>query len=309
MLWENCRHIDTQKPGQAMTMTPQEDKKADALKAQRFKMLEDIAKELSAKDISFPTCFDAAMNIRNALRDPNVSLRQIAKTVTIEPLVATKLLRVANSVLHNPGGNQTVDVESALGRVGIETARSVAFAVAMDQLLRSKDVAVFGAMSKDLWTHSIRSAAAARVLAAHFTKLNRDEAMIAGLVHDLGAFYMLYRAAQYEELRIRPDSVKYLIAQWHESIGESLMSALGLPDHIVEATHDHDQPRAQVITPRTLSEVIYVANVLAGGMSEWARQGADGADDEVRPEVTNPAYLALSDEIEASYQDLLGALS
>jgi hypothetical protein len=82
-----------------------------------------------------------------------------------------------------------------------------------------------------------------------------------------------------------------------------------LPDHIVEATHDHDQPRAQVITPRTLSEVIYVANVLAGGMSEWARQGVDGADDEVRPEVTNPAYLDLSDEIEASYQDLLGALS
>jgi HD-like signal output (HDOD) protein len=185
----------------------------------------------------------------------------------------------------------------------------VAFAVAMDQLLRSKDVAVFGAMSKDLWTHSIRTAAAARVLAAHFTKLNRDEAMIAGLVHDLGAFYMLYRAAQYEELRIRPDSVKYLIAQWHESIGESLMSALGLPDHIVEATHDHDQPRASVTTPRSLSEVIYVANVLAGGMSEWARQGGEGADNEIHPEMANPAYLALSDEIEASYQELLGALS
>lgn len=37
--------------------------------------------------------------------------------------------------------------------------------------------------------------------------------MLAGLVHDLGAFYMIYRAAQYPELRIRPDSVKHLILQ------------------------------------------------------------------------------------------------
>jgi hypothetical protein len=55
--------------------------------------------------------------------------------------------------------------------------------------------------------------------------------------------------------------------------------------------------------------VIYVANVLAGGMSEWAQQGVGGADNEIHPEMANPAYLALSDEIEASYQELLGALS
>lgn len=290
-----------------MTTNPQDDKKADALKAQRFKMLEDIARELSAEDISFPTCFDAALQIRNVLKDPAVSLGKIAKTVNMEPLVATKLLRMANSVLHNPGGKATADIESAVGRVGIETARSVAFAVAMDQLLRSKDLVIFGEISKDLWTHTIRTAAAARVLARAFTKLNRDDAMIAGLVHDLGAFYMLYRAAQYEELRLRPDTVKYLISQWHESIGESLMSALGLPEHIIEAARDHDQPRPPVLNPRTLAEVVYVANLLSGGAAEWARQGAEATDD--RPELQHEAYLALSEQIEAEYQELLGALS
>lgn len=291
----------------AMTMSPQDDKKADALKAQRFKMLEDIARELSADDISFPTCFDAALQIRNVLKDPKVSLGKIAKTVNMEPLVATKLLRVANSVLHNPGGQATVDLESAVSRVGIETARSVAFAVAMDQLLRSKDLVVFGEISKDLWTHTIRTAAAARVLAKTFTRLSRDDAMIAGLVHDLGAFYMLYRAAQYEELRVRPDSVKYLIAQWHESIGESLMNALGLPEHIIEAARDHDQPRAPVLQPKTLADVIYVANLLSGGATEWARQGAEAAED--RPELQHPPYFELAGEIDAVYQELLASLS
>jgi HD-like signal output (HDOD) protein len=290
-----------------MDAEAQTDKKDETLKAQRFKMLEDIAREMSAGDISFPTCFDAAMKIRNVLRDPDVSLRQVAKVVAMEPLVATKLLRVANSAAYNTSGKPLVDVESAVVRLGVETARSVSFAVAMDQLIRSKDLVIFSEFSRELWSHALRTAAGARVLARTFTKLNRDEAMVAGLIHDLGAFYMLYRAAQYEELRIRPDSVKYLIVQWHESIGESLMNALGLPEHLIEAARDHDQPRPAVDMPRTLSDVVYVANMLAGGVEEWSRSGTLSVED--HPELQNPQYLELMGEIENEYQELVSAMS
>lgn len=286
---------------------PTQDKKAEELKAQRFRMLEDIARELSSGDISFPTCFDAALQIRNVLKDPNISLRAVAKVVTMEPLVVAKLLRLANSVTHNISGKAVVDVEAALNRLGIETARSVAMAVAMDQLLRSKDLVAFGDLSRDLWTHVLRTAAAARVLAATHTRINREDAMLAGLVHDLGAFYMLYRAAQYEELRIRPDTVRYLIVQWHESIGESLMAALGLPEHIVDAVRDHDQPRATVESLKSLSDVIYVANMLAGGIEEWSRTGTLLAEE--HPELLNPEYIGLMGEIETEFQELSGALS
>lgn len=289
-----------------MNTSPTDDKKDAALKAQRFKMLEDIAKELSGGDVSFPTCFDAALQIRNVLKDQNVSLRAVARVVSMEPLIVAKLLRIANSVTHNPSGKLVVDVESALNRLGIETARSVALAVAMDQLLRSKDLIVFAELSKDLWTHVLRTAAGARVLAKSLTRINRDDALLAGLVHDLGAFYMLYRAAQYEELRIRPDTVRFLIVQWHESIGESLMAALGLPEHIIEAVRDHDQPRPAVASLKTLADIVYVANMLAGGLEEWSRSGTLNEED--HPELANPDYVALMGEIEEEFQELRGAL-
>lgn len=290
-----------------MTTDPGEDKKDAALKAQRFHMLEDIAKELSAGDVSFPTCFDAALQIRNLLKDPNVSLRAIARAVSLEPLVVAKLLRTANSVAFNPNGKLVVDVETALNRLGIEMARSIALAVAMDQLLRSKEVCIFADLSKDLWTHVLRAAAAARVLVRSLTKLNVDDAMLAALVHDLGAFYMLYRAAQYEELRIRPDTVRHLIVQWHENIGESLMIALDLPPHIVEAVRDHDQPRGEVKTLRTLADVVYVANMLAGGIDEWLLSGTLLADQ--HPELLNEDYVRHMGEIEAEYQELRSTLT
>ncbi len=121
----------------------------------------------------------------------------------------------------------------------------------------------------------------AKVIAQKLTRINPEEAMLAGLIHDLGAFYMLYRATQYEELRHRPDTIKYLIIQWHESVGVSLLNALGLPEEIVEATVDHDHIRSTPTTIRTLSDLVYVANMLCGGHFEWLLQDQPGISAEL----------------------------
>ena len=42
--------------------------------------------------------------------------------------------------------------------------------------------------------------------------------MLAGLVHDIGVFYLLYRFARHEELRQRPNSALHLAARWHDLI-------------------------------------------------------------------------------------------
>lgn len=271
-----------------MTVTPEhedQDKKGDSLKAQRFQMLEDIAKEL-AGEVVFPTYFDAVLRLRKMLQDPNQSIAGIAAAVSVEPLISAKLLHLANSVAFNPAGNQVVDLKSAITRLGLNAVRTAALSIVMAQLLRAKGMADFSELTHALWDHSIKTAAAARVIAKALTRLNPEEAMLAGLIHDLGAFYMLYRATQYEELRHRPDSVRYLIVQWHESIGVSLLDALGLPEEIVNATVDHDHIRPTPATIRSLADVIYVANMLAGGHFEWLMQD--------QPE--SPAELAILEE-------------
>lgn len=248
-----------------------QDKKGDALKSQRFQMLADIAQELSG-EVVFPTYFDAVLRLRKVLHDPEQSIANIARAVAVEPLISAKLLHLANSVAFNPDGRILVDLKSAIARLGLNAVRTASMSIVMTQLMRAKGMADFSEITHSLWEHSINSAAAANILARRMTRQNPDEAMLAGLIHDLGAFYMLYRATQYEELRHRPDSVKYLIVQWHESIGVSLLNALGLPEEIVEATIDHDHMRPTPTTIRNLSDIIYVANMLSGGHFEWLMQ-------------------------------------
>ena len=282
------------------------DKKGDALKAQRFQMLEDIAKEL-AGEVVFPTYFDAVLRLRKVLQDQNQSIAGIAQAVSLEPLISAKLLHLANSVAFNPMGREVVDLKSAIARLGINTIRATSLSIVMNQLLRAKDMADFSELTHNLWEHSIQTAAAARILAVNAGRLNPDEAMLAGLIHDLGAFYMLYRATQYDELRQRPDSVKYLIIQWHESIGVSLLNAIGIPEEIVEATIDHDHLRPTPSPIRTLSDVVYVANMLAGGHFEWLMQDNPDASNEI--EALNEKYAALKPDIEALASEMRGSLS
>lgn len=286
---------------------PNVDKSGDALKAQRFQMLEDIARELSSDSLLFPTCFDAALKLRKELQNPGLSVSRIARVVALDPLIASRLTHLASSALYSPDGTPARDLQTAVQRLGVEMVRTTALGVAMGQMLRAKDMVLFSDISRSLWGHSIRAAAASCLLARENGRISPDQAMLAGLVHDLGAFYMLYRAAQYEELRMRPETVKYLILQWHESIGVSLLDALGLPEEIVNATIDHDQPRPLPETMRTLADVVFIGNILAGTHLEWFQEDADpesGQMGEVRQR-----FAELLPQIESDTQEMLVAFA
>lgn len=289
-----------------MEILDDQDKTGDALRAQRFQMLSDIARELSG-EVVFPTYFDALLRLRKVLQDPNQSTVSLANAIAAEPLISAKLLHLANSVAFNATGQEIRDLKSAISRLGLNIVNTAALSIVMNQLIRAKGMAEFSETTHSLWEHSIQTSAAAFIVAREYTRLNRDEAMLAGLIHDLGAFYMLYRATQYDELRRRPDSIKYLIAQWHESIGVSLLNALGLPDEIIDATIDHDHIRGTPQAIRNLSDVLYVANMLSGGHPIRDTQAEQAA---LSAEITavEEQFNHLRPEIDALANELRGNL-
>ena len=288
--------------GKTMAIDQRVDLSGDDLKAQRFKMLEDIAAELSG-EVVFPTCFDVAMRIRKALQDPDIPLARVAAQISMEPLIDAKLLRLANSVVYNPSGVEVKDLTGAIKRLGLNVVRNTAMAITMSQMLRSRDMANFDDIAKRLWGHTLQVASAGSVIARRLTRINPDEALLAGLVHDLGAFYMLYRATQYRELRERPETLKYLITQWHESIGLSVLASLGMPEDIIEATRDHDVLRLPPESPKNLKDVVYISNLMAGGLFEWAHQEIDR--EEIKRCMPGESYSGLKAEIQAHTAEML----
>lgn len=267
-----------------------------------FKILEDIAKDLSGDEITFPTFLDITFQVRTALKDPNLSVEMLSKLIGAEPLMSTKIIRMANSVALNPSGREIADVKNAIIRVGMEAVRTVSFAVAMEQLLKSKQMHAFEGISKKLWEHTSHVAALCRVLARKIAKINGDEAMFAGLVHDIGVFYLLSRAANFPEMVNDKVELHGLLVGWHDNIGHALLSALGSPESVLVAVQEHETDR-EIKDLKSLSDVLYVANKIANRTSSWRDPELDG---EVDTAILDDIFDAetLSEIVEESQEEV-----
>lgn len=271
-----------------------------------FRILEDIARDLSG-DVNFPTCLDAAILVRNTLKNPFANLQQVVQAIGIEPLISSKLLRLANSAAINPGGDRISDLGTTIGRLGFDIVRTTSLAVAMDQMLKSRHLAGYDNIARQTWEYSIQVAAIARVLARHIGRINPDEAMLAGMVHNIGVFYLMYRAAEYPEYRNNEPAMVELLAGWHEGIGESLLHILGVPSPITDAVRDQSLMR-EVESPCSLGDILFFAKQLAESRPQW-QLAYQNESDAASQEANRLRYADLLHEAEEDILDLRASLS
>lgn len=264
-----------------------------------FHFLQELAADLSQEAITFPTFVDATVKVGRALDDPAMDADRLALVVSSEPLLAAKLVQLANSVAFNPAGKKIADVKTAVTRVGFTTVRSTAAAIAIAQVRASADLKDFREETERIWRHSLDVAAVAYVLARVLTNLRPDEALFAGLVHDIGRFYLLARASRYPELAAHRDELEAVIHEWHPAIGQTILQQLGLPDAVTTAVAEHEVG-AYRFPPRNLTDLVILANLAAHAREQPDEAGTTLPDD-------SPVFKVLA-EAAAEVQSLIAAL-
>jgi len=265
-----------------------------------FRILQDIAKDLAKGDISFPTFSAATVEVRKALEDPNVNADKLARVVSREPLLSAKIVRMANSVALNPSGRAVADVRTAVIRVGQSNVRSVAVAVAYEQLRADKDLQKHRARAEAAWKHSANVAAHAYVI-AKLARLSPDEAMFAGLVHDIGYYYLLSLSSRYPELEGHEDALDDVLRNWHASVGQTVLHSFSLTPAVMEAVGDHEAGTYNM-PPAAMKDVVCLANLVCDATNPIRPQSRPPIElDE--PELI--AYLAAATEQLGSLQAIL----
>ena len=213
--------------------------------------------ETTIGELSFPTSVDASRRVMKAVENPDLGLDALAKIVVAEPLLSAKVIRLANSVALNPLGNTVRDVKQAVMRVGMDPIKSLAMALVLDQLRQSHRHS-----RCRLRERSIHIAALSYVLARKLTKLDADEAMFAGIVHDLGRFYLLSRAAEYPELLDDTQTLAELINDLGDRAGARVLGELDLPESVVHAVLASRRYGGSM-PPATLGDLLFVAGALS----------------------------------------------
>jgi len=225
--------------------------------------VENLAQELTHGDLELPAFPDAAERIRRALDDPDCAPARLARVVGADAGLAAQIMRMANSALYNARGFEITNLQVAIGRLGQDALRSAATAMAMRQLAHAAATPALKQPLGRLWKHSMQVAAVAFTLAKRQPHLNRDEAMLAGLVHDIGELYILKRAAEEPGLLEDKPVLDELIENWHTGVGRAIVDAWGFPESVVTAVDEHEELGRDPGSTSDLTSAVMVANLIA----------------------------------------------
>ena len=195
--------------------------------------LDAIAADAARGDIVFPTHTDIALRVQRLLDDPECSIDALGKLISAEPILAARVLGIANSIAYNPGGRSITDLKNAISRLGFASLRALAAAIIVRQMREMSKDAEHRALAGKLWEHTAHVAALARVIAKRVTRQNPDAAFFARIVHEVGSFYLISRASTF------PGLLSSDLELWHgegeAAVGRAVLQALEVPAHILEA--------------------------------------------------------------------------
>lgn len=227
--------------------------------------LKSIVAQANLGELVFPTNVNASLKIQEALDDPDCGIETAAKLVMTEPLMAARVVAIANSVAYSRFGGGVTNIRTAITILGFNTLRSVIAAVVMRQLSQAvKDPAIRSKMNQ-LWQHSAHVAALAHLLARKVSRVDAETALFAGIVHEVGSFYLLSRAEEFPSLLDETAEAHETdpLAESNETfIGRTVLHKLMVPKRVVSAIETLWYGTRET-PPETLGCTLLLANDLA----------------------------------------------
>ncbi len=219
-----------------------------------------IAADLSQGDLIFPTSARVALKLRQALDAPDCHLDTALQLVQAEPLLSARVIAMANSAAFNRSGRELMDVRSSMVRLGFGTIRVLAVALVTRQLAGNVVTGSKWNLANRLWEHSAYVASLARVMAQHVTNADPEAAMFAGIVHEIGGFYLLSRAREF------PGLLDGDFTDWTQSgeaqVGRALLGVLAVPSSVQRAIEEFWQGDLNA-PPGTLGDTLLLSDELA----------------------------------------------
>lgn len=227
-----------------------------------FSFVKGLATELSQGQVELPSVPEIVVRLQQTMSDENVTNDIVVRVIGSEPMLAGKLLTMANSVALNTSGRKIADLPTAVARVGFNIVRSAALSFAVAQLRKASEYRHLEQQLDALWKNSVQIAAMCHVIARRFSSLNGDTALLAGLMHNVGRIYILTRASKYPTLTADPLTFNSIVRDWHANVAKALLENWKVAEEIVDAVAGYEDLDREARGPVTLTDVLSLAMLL-----------------------------------------------
>jgi diguanylate cyclase (GGDEF)-like protein len=206
---------------------------------------------------NFPSPPAIALQIVALAGDPEIDVARVATTISKDPGLTAKVLRVANSPLYSKR-RKSENLRQALVALGLNAATTLALSFSL--VATYKTGAAVGISHSRYWRRAILGASAARTFAALKGVRSPEDVFLAALLQDIAVlaidrvqpdFYGLPAEATHRDLIAHENAS---LGADHAAVGAWLLRHWKLPESLCAAVEaSHDPQSVPVETPAGLT--------------------------------------------------------
>ncbi|MGO9380320.1 MAG: HDOD domain-containing protein [Dissulfurispiraceae bacterium] len=218
--------------------------------------------------IDIPSLPTVAMKALDLINNDGSSIDELEKIISQDQSFSARLLRIANSPYY--GMNRRIDtISSGVMLIGFNTMRSLVVAASLKDMHRK-----FGLFEQRLWEHSLGVSVASSLLAKVTKMVKPEEALVSGLIHDVGKTilnnsipdkYTLISQKVYEEGAFFRDVEAEFLGYTHCDVGGLIARKWKLPKNleiVIEYHHSESLPVFEDSEYEALCQIVNVADAI-----------------------------------------------
>jgi len=219
--------------------------------------LEEVKDAVTTERLLLPSLPDVALKIKAECEKEDTSSENIAEVICQDPAMSVRLLQVANSSLYRTR-NSTENIQMAITKLGLKLVRDLIMGLSMKQLYHAGND-IIAERFRELWLASTKTAAIARILALECKHLDPEQAMLAGLIHNIGALPIIMMAEDDDDLFDNPEALLKVVQKMQGEVGAYIFRNWHFPEYMIEVASDCYHFRRNHAGPADYVDVIQVA--------------------------------------------------
>ncbi|MWV13260.1 HDOD domain-containing protein [Pseudomonas sp. R-28-1W-6] len=214
-----------------------------------------------------PQMPEAALRIRRLLQDSRTSLEQLARVINSDPPLAAYLMQFAESPLLRRG-RPCVSMRDLLARLGTRQLGDLVLGFGVRHLFASREPALQQAF-RLRWRKARERAAYCAALAQR-CGLSLDEAMLAGLLEDIGSLPLLAELEHWPDFPRDAQALDELCEYLAGDIGALVLTRWQLPGAIIECARQRGKWQRLHDGTADLTDLVLVASALQAAPQDLA---------------------------------------
>ena len=178
-------------------------------------------------ELETPSFPDVALKMRMAVQQDR-DMADLVKIINMDPVISAKLIQVVNSPFYMPM-HPITNCLNAISRLGRKTTRDLVITFSLKNLVRSEKP-VIKKLIQQAWYQSIKVSSIADTLARLTQKVEAEGALLAGLLHNIGALPILTFANSLPTDAYHPDDLTLCIDELQGQIGSIVLEHWEFPE-------------------------------------------------------------------------------